>query len=209
VKAKKKYYVVWKGLKTGIFTKWDDCKKQVEGFNGAQYMGFETQAEAELAFSKGYAAYAGQKGKKPELTDEVKKQYGIPLKEAIAVDAAFNGKEMEYKGVYVKSGKEIFHFGPFKGGSNNIGEFLAIVHCMALMSQKNANLPIYSDSMNAISWVKQKMCKTKVDLTQNSELEDLINRAEKWLQTTDTSKFKVLKWHTNAWGETPADFGRK
>lgn len=201
--------MVWKGLKTGVFTNWDDCKKQVEGFKGAQYMGFETQAEAELALNKGYAAFAGQKGKKPELTDEMKKKYGVPLKESIAVDAAFNGKEMEYKGVYVKNGKEIFHFGPFKGGSNNIGEFLAIVHCMALMEQKNANLPIYSDSMNAISWIKQKMCKTKVDLTQNPELEDLILRAEKWLQTNDTTKFKILKWQTNAWGETPADFGRK
>ena len=62
---------------------------------------------------------------------------------------------MEYRGVYLLTGQEIFHFGPVYG-TNNIGEFLAIVHALALMKQKNINMPVYSDSRNALSWVKQK-----------------------------------------------------
>lgn len=88
---------------------------------------------------------------------------------------------MEYRGVYLLTGQEIFHFGPMYG-TNNIGEFLAIVHGLALMKQKGINMPIYSDSRNALNWVKQKKCKTKLERTEKTEkLFQLIERAEKWL----------------------------
>lgn len=43
---KKKYYAVKKGLTPGIYTDWDSCKIQVNGFPGAEYKGFTTEAEA-------------------------------------------------------------------------------------------------------------------------------------------------------------------
>ena len=105
-------------------------------------------------------------------------------------------------------GQEIFHFGPIYG-TNNIGEFLAIVHGLALLKQKNLNMPIYSDSRNALSWVKQKKCKTKLERTEKTEaLFQLIERAEKWLKE-NTYTTPLLKWETDVWGEVPADFGRK
>ncbi len=111
------------------------------------------------------------------------------------------------KNAKAKSGG-IFHFGPMKG-TNNIGEFLAIVHGLALLKKKGFDMPIYSDSANAISWVRQKKCKTKLPRTpETEELFLLIERAEKWLQG-NTYTTPILKWETKEWGEIPADFGRK
>ena len=115
---------------------------------------------------------------------------------------------MEYRGVYIGTGEEIFHFGPMFG-TNNIGEFLAIVHGLALLKQRGIDLPIYSDSRNALIWVKSKTCKTKLPRDSKSEeLFQYIERAEKWLKENSYST-KLLKWETDKWGEIPADFGRK
>lgn len=130
--------------------------------------------------------------------------------DAIAVDAACSGNPgpMEYRGVYLKTGEQIFHYGPVHG-TNNIGEFLAIVHALALMDQKKIQLTIYSDSKTALAWVRQKKAKTTLPRTpQTEQLHQLIERAERWLNT-HTWQCPVLKWDTENWGEVPADFGRK
>ena len=129
---------------------------------------------------------------------------------AWAVDAACSGNPgpMEYRGVDLNTGRQIFHFGPMHG-TNNIGEFLALVHGLALLKQKGSDLPIYSDSRNAISWVKKKQCKTLLTETAaNKPIFDLIQRAEHWLQNNSYTT-QILKWETSVWGEIPADFGRK
>ena len=134
-----------------------------------------------------------------------------PLGPCLCVDAACSGNpgNMEYRGVYLPTGQEIFRIGPYRKGTNNIGEFLALVHGLALLQQKGSPIPIYSDSRNAIGWVKQKQCKTKLErLPENEPIFDLIERAERWLQT-HTYTTPILKWDTSAWGEIPADFGRK
>ena len=98
---------------------------------------------------------------------------------------------------------------PYKNGTNNVGEFLAIVHGLAFLKQRNSDIPIYTDSMTAISWIRQK--KTKTTLVQDSKnkfLFELIARAEKWLRENKCSN-PLLKWETKVWGEIPADFGRK
>ena len=128
----------------------------------------------------------------------------------MAVDAACSGNpgKMEYRGVHLPSFQQVFHFGPLYG-TNNIGEFLAIVHALALLKQKGIDMPVYSDSRNAIAWVKQKKCKTKLPRNAKSEpIFQLIDRAERWLHD-NTYPTPVLKWETEQWGEIPADFGRK
>ena len=130
---------------------------------------------------------------------------------AVAVDAACSGNPgiMEYRGVDTKTQAEIFRIAPIKDGTNNIGEFLAIVHALAFMKQRNLSLPVYSDSKIAMSWVRQKVCKTKVPRTSHNEkIFELIARAEQWLHN-NTYPNPILKWETQAWGENPADFGRK
>lgn len=130
---------------------------------------------------------------------------------AWAVDAACSGNPgpMEYQGIDLATGQRIFHFGPMKG-TNNIGEFLAIVHALALCWQHG--LPdkiIYSDSRNAILWVQKHRCKTKLERTpQTEKLYEIIQRAENWLDT-HAYRNPIVKWETREWGEVPADFGRK
>jgi ribonuclease HI len=202
-----KFYVVWQGRETGIFTSWEECKPQIEDYKGAQYKSFKTREEAEQAFAHSYYA-AINKDKKTD----VKKSPTPPfIKNSIAVDAACSGNpgDMEYRGVNVFNGEQLFLQGVYKESTNNIGEFLAIVHGLALLKKQNSDWPIYSDSITAISWIKAKKCKTKLERTaNNAEVFARIEAAEKWL-ATNTYTTKIYKWDTKAWGEIPADFGRK
>jgi ribonuclease HI len=130
--------------------------------------------------------------------------------DAWAVDAACSGNPgpMEYRAIDLATGEQVFHFGPLKG-TNNIGEFLAIVHALALMQQRGISKTIYSDSYNAILWVNKKKCKTKLERTPQTEaLYQIIGRAEQWLRTHSVH-VPIIKWETAQWGEIPADFGRK
>lgn len=210
--AKQKYYVVWDGVTPGIYTSWTECQLQVKGYDSAKYKSFDNREEAERAFASSPYAYIGKNAKK-KTADSPTPPDTLPaavIENSLAVDAACSGNpgSMEYRGVHVASRQEIFHFGPMKG-TNNIGEFLALVHGLALLKQKGFDMPIYSDSANAISWVKQKKCKTKLPRTAETEkLFGLIERAEKWLKENKYST-PILKWETKQWGEIPADFGRK
>ncbi len=206
---KQKFYAVWTGRKPGIYTSWDECKKQVEGFDGAQYKSFESKTEAENALKRNYYAVVNPSTKQASNGKLIK--IPKPKHEALVVDAAWNTKtgDMEYQGKYLQNKLYVFKKGPFQDGTNNIGEFLAIVHALAFLKQHNSDLPIYSDSKTAIAWVKKKKANTKLEPTgRNNELFDLLERAEKWLRDNNFSN-KILKWETEDWGENPADFGRK
>jgi len=333
-KQKKKFYVVWKGKETGVFDSWDDCKRQIQGFTGAQYKSFKTKEAAESAFNEespsqflpkgkgdkfGYMMadpilynllknFSSEHRKTPtqsesilwnclkggqmdgfhfrrqhivgkyiadfvcleknlvieidglihqlpvnkesdeertkwlsehgltvlrfkneeiifkveKVLEQIKEKLkvlpfgkdlgwavGFPVLESISVDAAFDGDVMEYKGVYTKTKKVLFHLGPFEDATNNIGEFLAIVHALGYLKKQNSAASVYSDSLTAITWVKKMHAKTKLVITPaNKSLFYLIERAEKWLRENKYPN-RLLKWETKAWGENPADFGRK
>ena len=208
--AKQKFYVVWEGHKPGVYKSWDDCKKQVDGFPQAKYKSFGSVAEAEAAFKSNYWKFVN----KSETTQ--KKVGKIPrsaiIRESVAVDAACSGNpgDMEYRGVWIPDSRELFHVGPLKDGTNNIGEFLAIVHALAMLKlQGKPQMAIYSDSKTAQGWVKKGKCNTKLEATgRNDEIFSLIDRAEKWLDMNKITN-PILKWETEDWGEIPADFGRK
>ena len=208
----KKYYVVWEGKKIGVFSSWDTVKKLVQGYEGAKYKSFVSKTEADKAIKKDFSDYKGKSTKKIVLSADEKATYGIPIKNSLTVDAACSGNpgKMEYRGVLHHNKQEVFKMGPFKNGTNNIGEFLALVHGISLLNKKGLHtLPIYSDSRIAMSWVKKKVCRTNVTFdSSNSELLALIHRAERWLKENSFSN-PILKWETKAWGEIPADFGRK
>lgn len=231
--AKQKYYVVWDGDSQGVFSTWEACQEAVIGVPGARYKAFSTSDEAEDAFNMGYEAWKAEndakKAEQPKTVTDVNggnttnHQHPSPItynpeklpkeafRQAIAVDAACSGNpgKMEYRGVYLDNGREIFHFGSVYG-TNNIGEFLAIVHGLALLKQKGLDtMPLYSDSVNAQLWVRKKRCKTTLERNENTEqLYQMIERAEKWLQN-NTYANPIIKWPTDKWGEIPADFGRK
>ena len=237
--AKQKYYVVWNGPSPGVYSSWEACQEAVNGVSGAKYKSFKSQEEAEDAFEMGEEAYeeakasdagntstsskpreSGESSNSSKASEPIKPErptfnpQALPaevIREAIAVDAACSGNPgaMEYRGVYLANGREIFHFGPIHG-TNNIGEFLAIIHGLAILKQKGLDsMPIYSDSVNAQLWVRKHHCKTT--LVRNDKTEKLhlmIERAEAWLKS-NTYRNPIIKWQTDKWGEIPADFGRK
>ena len=218
-KTKVNFYVVWQGRETGVFESWAACEQQVKGV-AAQYKGFATREEAEKAFSEGAEKHITPRSavKKQEhnavivkdLSPTQMQQHGVILP-ALAVDAACSGNpgKMEFRGVIADTGTEVFHRGPYVGGTNNIGEFLAIVLGLAYLKKHQLPWVLYSDSKTAIAWIKQKKCKTQLEWnTGNQDLLLAVRAAEKWLAENNWTT-KIYKWETEKWGEIPADFGRK
>lgn len=238
-KSKPKYYVVWAGGEPGVYGTWTECQLQVKGYKGALFKSYDSLAEAEEAYAAGppeRKKVPGRAQKAPALSAPgaalVDESAGalaaqaqpssaagrgepvVALRhlglQALVVDAACSGNPgmMEYRGVYLGDGQEKFHYGPV-WGTNNIGEFLAIVHGLSLLDKLGLQMPVYSDSRTALSWVRQKKCKTTLPRSPRTEaLFGLIARAEQWLRSHDC-RIPVRKWDTEAWGEIPADFGRK
>lgn len=207
---KNKYYVVWAGVKPGIYDSWNKCQQNIKGYPGARFKGFPDRASAEDAYAGVAMEYISSNKQK------VAKPKANFMDEAVlpswSVDAACSGNpgKMEYQGVVTDSKVPIFHFGPAAGGTNNVGEFLALVHALALLNREDLpNVPIYTDSRTAMAWVRKRKANTKLKQTRaNANLFVMIKRAEEWLKT---NRFKnpILKWDTERWGEIPADFGRK
>jgi ribonuclease HI len=206
---KQKYYVVWQGQTPGIYSSWEKCLSQVKNYPNARYKAYSSKDEAEEAYSAGPQTTIKRAVKNSPSLSSHKKDF---TSASISVDAACSGNPgiMEYRGVWTADKTEIFHLGPFRQGTNNIGEFLAIVHALALLDKKGDEATIiYSDSKTAIAWIKRKKANTKLSPNaKNAELFDLIRRAEKWLKEHQW-KNPILKWETDQWGEIPADFGRK
>ncbi|MBN2385429.1 MAG: ribonuclease H family protein [Anaerolineales bacterium] len=205
--SKAKFYVVWKGRRTGIFDSWEACQTQVTGFPGAEYKSFPSREAAERAWRGNYQDYAGR----PASSGQWLFAPNPPIAESICVDAACSGSPgpLEYRGVRTSTGQEIFRQGPYPSGTNNVGEFLALVHALAWLQEQGLDLPVYSDSGTALAWVRGKKCKTElIPDESNTILFELIARAEAWLEANEIVK-PVLKWDTQAWGEIPADFNRK
>ena len=201
-----KYYVVWHGVNPGIYKSWAECLAQVKAFPNAKYKAYPSMAEAKEAFHTNYESNIERKTKTIENW-KLKVPPG-----SIAVDAACSGNpgDLEYRGVDAHTKTELFQVGPLDQGTNNVGEFLAIVHALALLKKKNdASTAIYSDSKIAINWIKLKHPNTKLKFTyKNKTLEDLLLRAVQWLKN-NSYKNPIHKWETENWGENPADFGRK
>lgn len=211
---RRKFYVVWQGLSPGIYDSWEEARAQVEGVTGARYKAFNDIEEATAAFRGSYEdqatlliALANRRPATAEFAAAPKVQPG-----AIAVDGACssNPGPMEYRGVAVDTGREIFHVGPLPGGTNNIGEYLALVHALALLDQRGDHTtPIYSDSRTALSWLRRRHSNTKLLPTaDNAKVFELLERANRWVASHRILN-PVLKWDTESLGEIPADFGRK
>lgn len=219
---KKKFYVIWVGHQPGIYTTWEEAQAQIKGFKGALFKSFPTLTAAQLALAQGAATSAPKAAasakpavasKQPSSSVKSRKQPVLPprVPNSISVDAACSGNPgpMEYQGVVTHNGRRLFHQA-FPLGTNNIGEFLAIVHALAfLQEQQRPDVPIYTDSTIAIGWVVKKQAKTLLARTpQTEKLHQMIDRAEHWLKNHSYSN-PIYKWPTHLWGEIPADFGRK
>lgn len=226
-KVKRKYYVVWVGKEPGVYDTWDGCRRQVEGVPGAKFKSFPTLDEATTAYSaREPRVVAGVTVKTKPRANALPSWNGVIPEgvnpHALAVDAACSGNpgRMEYRGVYVGNGQQLFRVGPLEEATNNIGEYLAIVHGLAYIEQQARKggmdakswqtMMIYSDSRTALSWIRQRTCKSKLQQTaRNAKVFEMIGRAQTWLDAHPDIQIKIEKWQTEKWGEIPADFGRK
>ncbi|ASA23215.1 ribonuclease H [Paenibacillus donghaensis] len=217
--AKQKYYVVWEGKQPGVYATWAECKAQTDHYTGAKYKSYESRSAADTAYKAGWkgnwgtgaasaakSTSAGGWSRSASVETSAEIDYN-----SISVDVGTRGNPgpVEYKGVDTQTGEVIFSCGPISKGTNNLGEFLAIVHALALLQKQGSDKTVYSDSVNAMKWVKQKQVATTLPRDASTEeIWLLIDKAVSWLQT-HTYKNKVLKWQTKVWGEIKADYGRK
>ena len=162
--AKQKFYVVWEGVTPGVYTSWTDCQLQIKGYEAAKYKSFDTREEAERALTMSPYAYIGKNAKSKSGGSKPSSDTlpSCVIDNSLAVDAACSGNPgpMEYRGVHIASRQEIFHFGPMKG-TNNIGEFLAIVHGLALLKKKGFDMPIsqaLTPDLVIPSWIARSLC---------------------------------------------------
>ena len=222
--AQRKFYVVWEGRQPGIYDNWEDCHDQVTGFPGAKYKAFTSQEAATAAFRgdpeqeegivRAIAMHNSDMGQRSVLTSIADRLIAFPEinAHAWAVDGACSGVPgpMEYRGVDLATGEQIFHYGPVPSGTNNAAEYLALVHALALLYNRNDSFtPIYSDSRTARAWVRNRRHRCTLERTAaTARVFELLDRADLWLQTHQTRN-PVLVWNTPLWGEIPADFGRK
>lgn len=216
-----KYYVVWVGQDPGVYDNWEDCELQVKNFPGARYKAFPNReaavdayrsgAEDSLGIAKAIVRHLAATADKPRDYSSIP---GV-RPDAIAVDGACAGNpgRMEYRAVRLADGKELFRVGADGRytGTNNIAEYLAIIHLAAVLKQNgDSTTPIYTDSRNTLAWLRRGRSRTT--LTENDATRptlELLRRADKWLAENGPIRNPILKWQTEIWGEIPADFGRK
>lgn len=210
----RKFYVVWEGRAPGVYDSWEECEAQVKEFPGARYKSFSSQDDAVAAFrgdGKDQMAIFRLIGShKPDIINYA--AFPEIRLDAIAVDGACakNPGPMEYRGVMVATGEEIFHMGPLAGGTNNIGEYIALIHAASLLARRgDFTTPIYTDSKTALAWLRRGRSNTTIKLSnENTKVVELLRRADAWLAANRIIN-PILKWNTELWGEIPADFGRK
>jgi len=218
--AKPKWYVVWVGETPGIYENWDACRAQVDGVPNAKYKAYAARDEAERAYALGWeialaeaergAGAGGGAYPVPGADARGGEGAGYEL-DSICVDAAASGNPgpVEYQGVDTRTGERLFHYGPIPNGTNNLGEYLAIVHALAYLKRIGSGKTIYSDSQTAIKWVRDKRPASTLPRDETTEeIWRLVDRATAWLKA-NTYNNKILKWDTERWGQVKADFGRK
>lgn len=215
---RRKFYVIWEGRSPGIYDSWEEARLQVEGFPGARYKAFDSQDAATRAFR-------GSPDEQKALLRAIAshKSGGLAgpfdfarhpevVRDSIAVDGACsrNPGPIEYRCVDVATGAEIFHGGPWEGGTNNIAEYLGLIHALAFLDKTgNNHTVVYSDSRTAQAWVRRRGHASKILPDGNNDrIIELLRRADIWIQT-HPSHARILKWDTDTWGEIPADFNRK
>lgn len=212
--AKRKFYVVWVGFQPGIYDSWEECQAQIKNFPGAKYKSFSDQEEATLAYRGDPSEHIGILRSIASHSHRVVNYEAFPeiILDSIAVDGACAGNPglMEYQGVSVRTGETLFKMGPLADGTNNVGEYLALIHALALLDKRgDRTTPVYSDSRTAQSWLRHGASKTTLKPTpRNARIFELLRRADAWLAAHPNHN-PVIKWNTEQWGEIPADFGRK
>lgn len=166
----KKYYVVWQGRETGIFTDWNTCKKHIDKFAGARYKSFLTLAEAEQAFGSGAATKksSGSAAPRKRSTAQTVKTYTAAEVDALQVDTKiFTDGGCEPNPGQAGSGVAVYRdnqiselwYGMYNPkGTNNTAELNALHQAMIMAEAEiadNRSVAIFCDSKYSIQCITQ------------------------------------------------------
>ena len=205
-----KRYVVWKWKTPGIYTNWNQCKAQVQGFPDARYKSYTSSSEAQNAYELWYNASKSTLLRVPELIKS-----GQVSANSICTDAACQGNpwNLEWRGVDTQSWKQLFRSNVYTEWTVNIGEYIALLQGMKyLIDTQRSDWSIYTDSRVAMSRVKNWKHKSQLNWTNyNTKLKHVLDQ---WGLRSEANRvyidqMKIVKRKTKERGEIPADFGRK
>ena len=161
-----KFYVVWSGRQTGVFTDWATTQRAVIGYAGARFKAFPTRAEAEEAFGRGGAASiptktpSGQKARTPD-SERAAMHIAHQFDVTIYCDGACEPNPGNAgSGIVVyRAGKlaELWYGLYHPMGTNNTAELNALYHAlrMAEAEIKTGNtVEVCSDSAYSINCIR-------------------------------------------------------
>ena len=199
-----KFYVVWKWIVPWVYNSWKECEDNIKWYSNAKYKSFPTQRLAQKAYNEHYNKYIGN------YSSKTKNLFTTNYtRNSIVVDWACKNNtnwDMEFQCLNMETWEYIFQSKVYRGGTNNISEFLALYEAIKWKNENNFNWIIYSDSTIAISWIKRGVCNTDYKKLKNNDLRKYILEALEYIQG---KTFPIYKWDTREWGENPADYGRK
>lgn len=193
------FYVVWAGRTPGIYNSWKECESQVKGFKGARFKSFADENLALASYGVGRAL---------DSLDPYGSSGPVPMSYSVSASCSADNGFLEYRGVVTATGREIFRVGHLPEGSGDIGEFLAVCHALALCVRRGLEVPVYTDSQHAYTWIRRRKCGSALARTAANQTLNLVERAERWL-AGNTWRSPVLQWNTKAWGDIPAALIRK
>jgi ribonuclease HI len=170
-----KYYVVWVGRQTGIFTEWGTARQQVDRFAGARYKAFSTREDAEQAFRTGRLAVSPARSapkkaviKTPAKSDETAFDVQIYCDGACEPNPgnAGSGIAVYRNGTLTQLWYGLHH----PQGTNNTAELNALHHALLMAEEAmraGETVQVLSDSIYAINciavwaagWEKRGWCK--------------------------------------------------
>jgi hypothetical protein len=133
-----------------------------------------------------------------------------PTKGICSDCGSVNGKNpgiFKYRLVNIETKEVIFEKIISGNCTNNLAELLGAVHAIGYNTANYLNLPVYTDSQTALSWIRKKLIKTKHIVT-DAELQEELDIALKYIKTLSKAEHPLL-WNTVAWGQIDADYGAK
>jgi len=167
----KKFYVVWKGAKTGVFSTWAEVQSNTQGRADAQFMGFPSKAEADAAFSSTYTKALMKRSltnnsssntitRKPPRNNDNKPAPKITAEIQIYCDGACSpnpGKSGTGLAVYKQGKVTSLYYGLYQpNGTNNTAELNGLLYAFKLAKKylpEVEPVQILSDSKYSIDCI--------------------------------------------------------
>ena len=218
--AKKKFYVVWRGRETGIFTDWPRCQRSVEKFPDARYKSFPSRAEAEAAFkggNPGRAAYASRPAVKKTAAAAASTPAAGDFQMQVYCDGGCEpnpGEAGSGMAVYRDGNLSELWYGLYNPqGTNNTAELNALYQSLKVAAaavDQGVSVQVLCDSMYSLNCISQwaKGWKAKGWTRAGGEIKNLeIIQQAYQLYTTIEGRFSLVhvKAHAGTEGNELAD----